>query len=59
MTMPKQIDVKVTKPQNTHGQGRTRKCIIDLAYKFIKRLNAFMDIDSSHRYITEILSISR
>ena len=28
MTMPKQIDVKVTKPQNKHGQGRTRKCPI-------------------------------
>ena len=26
--MPKQIDVKVTKPQNKHGQGRTRKCPI-------------------------------
>ena len=26
MTMPKQIDVKVTKTQNKHGQGRTRKC---------------------------------
>ena len=25
MTMPKQIDVKVTKPQNKHGNGRTRK----------------------------------
>ena len=23
MTMPKQIDVKVTKPQNKHGNGRT------------------------------------
>ena len=30
MTMPKQIDVKVTKPQNKHGQGRTRKCPIDV-----------------------------
>ena len=27
--MPKQIDVKVTKPQNKHGQGRTRKCPIE------------------------------
>ena len=26
--MPKQIDVKVTKPQNKRGQGRTRKCPI-------------------------------
>ena len=28
MTMPKQIDVKVTKPQNKnlYGQGKTRKC---------------------------------
>ena len=62
MTMPKRIDVKVTKPQNTHGQGRARKCSIDLKCRFIKRLNAFMDIYSelmSHRYITEILSISR
>ena len=25
MTMPKQIDVKVTNPQNKHGQGKTRK----------------------------------
>ena len=25
MMMPKQFDVKVTKPQNKHGQGRTRK----------------------------------
>ena len=25
MTMPKQIDVKATKPQNKHGQGKTRK----------------------------------
>ena len=28
MTMPKQIDVKVTNPQYKHGQGRTRKCPI-------------------------------
>ena len=28
MTMPKQIDVKVTKPQNKNGHGRTRKCPI-------------------------------
>ena len=28
MTMPKQIDAKVTKPQRKHGQGRTRKCPI-------------------------------
>ena len=28
MTMPEQIDVKATKPQNKHGQGRTRKCPI-------------------------------
>ena len=28
MTMPKQIDVKPTKPQHKHGQGRTRKCPI-------------------------------
>ena len=27
MTMPKQIDVKVTKPQNKHGHGTTRKCL--------------------------------
>ena len=26
--MPKQIDVKVTKPQNKHEQGRTWKCPI-------------------------------
>ena len=26
--MPKQIDVKVTKLQNKHGQGTTRKCPI-------------------------------
>ena len=26
MTMPLQIDVKVTNPQNNHGHGRTRKC---------------------------------
>ena len=25
MTMPKQIDVKVTKPKHKHRQGRTRK----------------------------------
>ena len=30
MTMPKQIDVKVTEPQNKHGHGRTRKCPIQL-----------------------------
>ena len=28
MAMPKQIDVKVTKPQNKNGHGRTRKCPI-------------------------------
>ena len=28
MKMPKQIDVKVTKPQNKHGHGRTWKCPI-------------------------------
>ena len=28
MTMPKQIDVRVTKPQNKHGHGRNRKCSI-------------------------------
>ena len=28
MTMLKQIDFKVTKPQNKHGHGRTRKCPI-------------------------------
>ena len=28
MTMPKQIDVKATKPQNKPGQGGTRKCPI-------------------------------
>ena len=28
MTMPKRIDVKVTKPQNKNGHGRTRKCPI-------------------------------
>ena len=28
MTMPKQIDVKATKPQNKHGHGRTRQCPI-------------------------------
>ena len=28
MVMPKQIDVKVTKPQNKNGHGRTRKCPI-------------------------------
>ena len=28
MTMPKQIDVKATKPQNKHGQGGTRQCPI-------------------------------
>ena len=28
MTMPKQIDVKATKPQYKHGQGRTQKCPI-------------------------------
>ena len=28
MTMSKQIDVKATKPQNKHRQGRTWKCPI-------------------------------
>ena len=28
MMMPKQIDIKVTKPQNKHGHGRIRKCPI-------------------------------
>ena len=32
MTMPKQIDIKVTKPQNKHGQGRTRKCPVGNIY---------------------------
>ena len=27
LTIPKQIDVKVTKPQNKHGQGKTRTMI--------------------------------
>ena len=30
MTMPKQIDIKVTKPQNKHGQEKTGKCPIKL-----------------------------
>ena len=30
--MPNQIDVKVTKPQNKHGQGRTRKFPIVLSF---------------------------
>ena len=30
MTMPKQIDVKVTKRQNKHGHGSTGKCPISL-----------------------------
>ena len=38
MTMPKQIDVKVTKPQNKHGQGRTRKCPILSSFDRILRL---------------------
>ena len=34
MTMPKQIDIKVTtgKPQNKHGYGTTRKCPIGTTY---------------------------
>ena len=34
--MPTQIDVKVTKPHNKHGHGRTRKSPIrSIAYRFI------------------------
>ena len=29
MEMPKQIDLKMTKLQNKHGHGRTRKCLIE------------------------------
>ena len=31
MTMPKQIDVEVTKPQNKHGQWKNRKCPVAFA----------------------------
>ena len=36
--MPKQIDVKVTKPQNKHGHGRTRKCPFEM---WIMIINSF------------------
>ena len=35
MTIPKQNDVKVTKPQNKHVYGRTKKCPI----YYIKNMN--------------------
>ena len=38
ITMPKQIDVKVTKPQNKHGHGRTRKCHIENLQSMIGRI---------------------
>ena len=38
MTMHKQIDVKVTKPQNKHGYGTTRKCPIGTTYLFNHKL---------------------
>ena len=40
MSIPKQIDVKATKPQNKHRQGRTRKCpILTEDVKFSSRLH--------------------
>ena len=33
MTMLKQNDIKVTKPQNKHGHGRIRKCPIGTSVK--------------------------
>ena len=33
MTIPKQIDVKVTKPQNKHAHGRNKKCSVDKCKK--------------------------
>ena len=46
--MPKQIDVKAAKPQNKHGQGRTRKCPIK-QYNFIMLIyNGIASIHLSH-----------
>ena len=36
--MPKQIDVKVSKPQNKHGHRRTRKCPIENLKSMIGRI---------------------
>ena len=38
--MPKQIDVKVTKPQNKHGQGKTQKRPIEFPSANIRMLCA-------------------
>ena len=34
MTMPKQIDVKLTKTQNKHGHETTRKCVLGYSMFF-------------------------
>ena len=36
--MPKQIDVKVSKPQNKHGHRRTLKCPIENLQSMIGRI---------------------
>ena len=46
MTMSKQIDVKVIKPQNKHGQRRTLKCP-----------NALTDKDSCRSFRRDIMFV--
>ena len=36
LTLPKQIDVKATKPQNKHGQERPRKCPIATHFHYVQ-----------------------
>ena len=58
MTMPKQINVKVTKQQNKHGHGSTRKCpIIDAgtATKVLNQDHIFIYICQERSAIVPLL----
>ena len=50
ITMPKQIDVKVTKPQNKHGHGTTRKC--PLGYVFHILMNVLCGVPKGHSFFS-------
>ena len=44
MTMPKQIDVKVTTPQNKYGHGTAWKCLLFLIDSYAHRYHAQIEI---------------